>query len=386
MKNENLGFETKAIHIGSEPDEKTGAVTPPIFLSTTFQQDSPGQPKAGFEYIRAGSPTKTQYEKCLASLERAKHAFAFSSGCAATSMVLQTLKKGDHIISSDDLYGGTYRLFETVFKKFGLEFSFVDTTNINNVEEAIKRNTRLVWIETPTNPTLKISNIQQISQLIKNKDVVLAVDNTFLSPYFQSPLSLGAHIVVHSGTKYLGGHSDVLGGAVVTNNDQLAEEFVHLSKTVGSCPSPFDCYLLLRSLKTLSIRMKAHEENAMKVAKMLENSPLVDEVLYPGLKSHPQHELAKTQMKGFGGMVSFYLKGGWLEVEKFLKNLKVFVLAESLGGVESFVNHPAAMTHASLPQDMLNNLRIKENLLRLSVGLETPQDLIDDLEHSLKKV
>ncbi len=377
-----FGFETLAIHAGQPPEAEFGAVIPPLYLSTTFAQSAPGEYKK-YDYSRAGNPTRTSYEKCVASLEGADFGFGFSSGCAATSTVIQLLKAGDHVIANDDMYGGTFRLFNSVLSQFGVEFSYVDLTDADNLKSAIKENTKLVWLETPTNPVLKISDIKTISQIAHDKNVLVAVDNTFMSPYFQSPLALGADLVVHSATKYINGHSDVVGGVIATNDKNLAEKLEFLVKSVGAMSSPFDSYLAMRSLKTLAVRMKAHEENAMAVARFLEAHDNVEKVLYPGLKSHPQNSLACEQMKGFGGMVTFYIKGGLKEASTFMQNLKVFTLAESLGGVESLVEHPAIMTHASIPKENREKLGISDALIRLSVGIETQEDIINDLKNAL---
>ncbi|MCB9025672.1 MAG: cystathionine gamma-synthase [Bdellovibrionaceae bacterium] len=380
--NKEWGFSTRAIHVGQEPDPTTGAIMTPIYLTSTYVQSSPGQHK-GFEYSRTSNPTRKAYEKCLANLEGGQHGFAFASGCAATTTVLHLLKAGDHVVASDDMYGGTFRLFDKVLRNNGIEFSFVDLTNANNLTSAIKAKTKLVWLETPTNPMLKISDISTIASLLKGKDILLAVDNTFMSPYFQQPLSLGAHIVVHSTTKFVNGHSDIVGGAVVTNDQKIAEKIAFLSNSMGAICSPFDAYICMRSLKTLALRMEAHQRNAMKIAEYLENHPAIDSVIYPGLKSHPQHELAKKQMSGFGGMITFNLKGGLSAARHLLEGVKVFALAESLGGVESLIEHPAIMTHASVPLELRQKLGITDGLVRLSVGIENIEDLITDLKKSL---
>ncbi|MBT4760509.1 MAG: cystathionine gamma-synthase [Bdellovibrionaceae bacterium] len=376
------GFETLAIHAGQSPDAEFGAVIPPLHLSTTFAQTEPGK-YTKYDYSRAGNPTRTSYEQCIASLEGADFGFGFSSGCAATSTVIQLLKAGDHVIANDDMYGGTYRLFNSVLSKFGVEFSYVDLTNSENLSAALQDNTKLVWLETPTNPTLKISDIKEISKIAHQKGAMVAVDNTFMSPYFQSPLALGADMVVHSATKYINGHSDVVGGVIATNNSDLAEQIDFLVKSVGAMSSPFDSFLAMRSLKTLAVRMRAHEENAKVVAKFLESHANVEKVLYPGLDSHPQHALAKEQMKGFGGMITFYIKGGLSEASTFMQKLKVFTLAESLGGVESLVEHPGIMTHASVPKENRDKLGITDTLIRLSVGIESQEDIINDLKNAL---
>lgn len=382
MDYKELGFETRAIHVAQEPEKEYGSVMPPIYLTSTFAQESPGVVKK-FDYSRGGNPTRNAYAECVASLEGAKHGFAYASGLAATTTLLLTLKAGDHIIANDDMYGGTFRLFEKIFKKFNIEFTYVDLTDISNLAPAIKENTKWIWLETPTNPTLKISDIQALSSIAHEKDLLVAVDNTFMSPYFQNPLIQGADLVMHSATKYLNGHSDIIGGILVTNNDQLAEQLNFITMSTGAVASPFDSYLAMRSLKTLSVRMQAHEKNALKIAEFLEQHKNVEKVLYPGLASHPQYELAKKQMSGFGGMVTFYIKGGLKEARGFLEKVKVFTLAESLGGVESLVEHPAIMTHASVPADQRKLLGIDDTLIRISVGIESIEDLIKDIEQAL---
>ena len=379
----NFGFSTRAIHAGQQPDPSTGAIMTPITLSSTFVQSSPGVHK-GYDYARGNNPTRRAYEDCLASLEGGKRAFAFGSGCAAEAMSIHLLKTGDHVVAGDDLYGGTYRLFEQVMKHMGIEFTYVDLTKTENFASAIKLNTKMVWIETPTNPSLKLADIRAIAKIAKAKNIISVVDNTFMSPYFQRPLELGADVVVHSTTKYVGGHSDVIGGAVVTSNDELIAKYTLLVKSIGAVASPFDAYLCMRSLKTLAVRMQAHEKNGRAVAEYLSKHPKVDRVLYPGLASHPQHALAKEQMHGFGGMITIYLKGGIAESRKMLENVKVFSLAESLGGVESLINHPAIMTHASIPADKRKELGIDDAMIRLSVGIEDLDDIIRDLEQALK--
>ena len=379
----NFGFSTRAIHAGQQPDPSTGAIMTPITLSSTFVQSSPGVHK-GYDYARGNNPTRRAYEDCLASLEGGKRAFAFGSGCAAEAMSIHLLKTGDHVVAGDDLYGGTYRLFEQVMKHMGIEFTYVDLTKTENFASAIKLNTQMVWIETPTNPSLKLADIRAIAKIAKAKNIISVVDNTFMSPYFQRPLELGADVVVHSTTKYVGGHSDVIGGAVVTSNDELIAKYTLLVKSIGAVASPFDAYLCMRSLKTLAVRMQAHEKNGRAVAEYLSKHPKVDRVLYPGLASHPQHALAKEQMHGFGGMITIYLKGGIAESRKMLENVKVFSLAESLGGVESLINHPAIMTHASIPADKRKELGIDDAMIRLSVGIEDLDDIIRDLEQALK--
>lgn len=383
MKNySEFGFSTKAIHAGQEPDPTTGAIMTPVYMTSTYVQESPGVHK-GWEYSRTHNPTRKAYENCMASLENGKFGFAFASGCAATTTVLHLLKNSDHVIAMDDMYGGTFRLFDKVLKPMGLNFSFVDLTNISEFEKAIKPSTKMVWLETPTNPTLKLADIEAISKLSKSKGILVVVDNTFMSPYFQKPLDLGADIVVHSATKYIGGHSDVVGGIAVTSSNDIAQKLAFLSNSMGAIQGPFDSFLALRSLKTLPIRMKAHQENALKVAQFLESHPKVARVIYPGLPSHPQFQLAKKQMSGFSGMITFYIKGGLSEAREFLEKVKIFSLAESLGGVESLVEHPAIMTHASVPVEKRKELGIDDSLIRLSIGIEDIEDLLKDLKEAL---
>lgn len=379
----NFGFSTRAIHAGQEPDPSTGAIMTPITLSSTFVQASPGVHK-GYDYARGNNPTRRAYEDCLASLENGKRAFAFGSGCAAEATTLHLLSSGDHVVAGDDLYGGTFRLFERVMKQMGIEFTYVDLTNPANFDKAVKSNTKMVWIETPTNPSLKLIDIRAVAAKARAKGVISVVDNTFMSPYFQRPLELGADVVVHSTTKYVGGHSDVIGGAVVVSRDDLIEKYTLLVKSIGAVSSPFDAYLCMRSLKTLAVRMQAHQKNGHAVAEYLSKHPMVAKVLYPGLPSHPQYALAKEQMSGFGGMVTMYIKGGLAEARKFLENVRVFSLAESLGGVESLINHPAIMTHASIPADQRRELGIDDTMIRLSVGIEDLDDIIRDLEQALR--
>jgi cystathionine gamma-lyase len=385
MKNidRKVAFATRAIHEGQNPDPTTGAIMTPVYLTSTYVQESPGVHK-GYEYSRTGNPTRKAYEDCLASLESGKYGFAFASGCAATTTVMHILKAGDHVVACDDMYGGTFRLFDKVLRHNGIDFSFVDLTNPENFEKAIKPNTKLIWIETPTNPMLKLVDIRKHCALAQKKNIVSVVDNTFMSPYFQRPLELGADVVVHSTTKYINGHSDVVGGALVTNRQDLAERIAFLSNSMGGIQSTFDAFLCMRSLKTLPVRMRTHETNAKAVAAFLEGHSRVEKVIYPGLTSHPQHALAKEQMSGFGGMITFYIKGGMTESRGFLEKVKIFSLAESLGGVESLIEHPAIMTHASVPAENRKALGISDNLVRLSVGIEDLQDLLWDLEQALK--
>ncbi len=380
-----MKFATKVIHVGGHPDPETGAVMPPIYQTTTYAQESPGKHK-GYEYTRSHNPTRTRLEECLASLEGAKYALVAASGMGITTLIMHSLPPGSTILCGDDVYGGTYRILTTVFHKIH-NIIFVDTTNIKNVERAMKEHKpQLVWIETPTNPLLKITDIEKVTQLARSHKALSVVDNTFMSPYFQNPLSLGADIVVHSMTKYLNGHSDVIGGCLMTNRKSLYEKCWKLQNTLGPSQSPFDSWLVIRGLKTLAIRMQAHEKNALKVAKFLEAHPKVEKVVYPGLKTHLHHKLAKKQMKGYGGMITFYLKGDIKKSKRFLERVKVFTLAESLGGVESLIEHPAIMTHASIPKKLREDIGISDNLVRLSVGIEDSEDLIRDLENALKSL
>ena len=381
MKNKDtkVNFATKAIHAGQQPDPTTGAIMTPVYLTSTYVQESPGVHK-GWEYSRTHNPTRKAYENCMAALENGTHGFAFASGCAATTTILALMKNADHVIAMDDMYGGTFRLFDKVLRPMGLNFSYVDLTQVKNFEAAITPATKMVWLETPTNPTLKLADIETIAKIANQKGILVVVDNTFMSPFFQRPLDLGADIVVHSATKYIGGHSDMVGGIAVTNKAELAERMAFLSNSMGTIQGPFDSFLALRSLKTLPLRMKAHEANAIQVANFLSSHPKVEKVIYPGLKSHPQHDLAKRQMLGFGGMITFFIKGGLPAARKFLESVEIFALAESLGGVESLVEHPAIMTHASVPADKRKELGIDDSLIRLSVGIEDIDDLIKDLE------
>lgn len=372
-------LDTKCIHAGQEPDPISGAVMTPIVLSSTFAQDGPGVHK-GYDYSRAGNPTRTALEGCLAALEGAKHGVAFGSGCAATTAILLTLKSGDHVLCGDDVYGGTFRIFDKVLKQFGVEATFMDMGDATRVGEAIRPSTRLVWLETPSNPMLKVFDIAAICAIARKRGVPVAVDNTFATPMLQQPLALGATMAVHSTTKYLNGHSDVVGGAVMTSDDAFADKLHFLQKSVGGVPSPFDCYMVLRGLKTLGVRMERHVETARGIAEWLEKHPKVVRVRYPGLASHEGHAVASRQMKGPGGMISFELAGTLAQSTAFLKALRIFACAESLGGVESLAEHPAIMTHASLPAEARRALGIGDGLIRLSVGLEDARDLRSDLE------
>jgi cystathionine gamma-lyase len=377
-----LGFGTLAIHAGQEPDSLTGAVMTPIYQTSTYAQSSPGKHR-GYEYSRTDNPTRTAYQACVAALENAKHALAFASGLAATDGIMHTLKAGDHVVCCDDVYGGTFRIFDKVFKRLGIEYTFVDLADPSKLEAAIRPNTKILWLETPTNPMLKILDISALSAVAKKHGVITVVDNTFMSSYFQKPLDLGADVVVHSVTKYMNGHSDVVGGVLATNNDKLYDDLKFMQNAVGGVPAPMDCFLVMRGLKTLHVRMERHAQNAMAIARYLEKHPKVDRVIYPGLESHPQHSIARKQMSGFGGMITFFIKGGLDQARNFLESVKIFTLAESLGGVESLIEHPAIMTHASIPAETRKTLGIHDNLIRISVGIEDLEDLKADLEQAL---
>ena len=375
-------IETLCVHAGVEPEPGTGAIMTPIFQTSTYVQQGPGQHK-GYEYSRGGNPTRTSLEKALAALEGAKHAVSFSSGLAAEQAIVQTLDPGDHVLVSQDVYGGTGRLFRRLFAKYGIEFEFIDLRDPALVLSRVKPSTRMIWAETPTNPLMQIVDIEALGTLAKKSGAKLVVDNTFCSPVLQRPLMLGADVVVHSTTKYIGGHSDLIGGAIMLNDDALAEQIGFIQFAGGAVNSPFESFLLLRSIKTLAIRMKQHSENALKFAREIEESGAFAKVLYPGLESHPQHELARRQMSGFSGMVSVYLDGGMERTTRFLQALRVFALAESLGGVESLVNHPETMTHASVPPELREELGINSELIRFSVGIENVDDLIGDVKQAL---
>lgn len=355
---------------------------PPIFQTSTYAQKAPNDHQ-GYDYARVGNPTRTALEKLIAGLEEADEGVCFSSGVAAIDAIMKTLRPGDHVVSTNDLYGGTYRLFTQVFENYGIEFSFVDMTNISEVEKALQENTKMVWMETPTNPLLRIIDIEAVTKLTSSKNILSIVDNTFASPYLQRPLTLGADAVMHSSTKYLGGHSDVIGGAVASSNKKLLEQLRFQIKTSGAVPGPMDCYLILRGIKTLSVRVQRSVENAKKIATHLSNHPKVNEVFYPGLESHPQHEIAARQMDDFGAMVSFSLKDDSIEkASEFMSKTGIFTLAESLGGVESLISHPASMTHGSIPKEVREKAGLKDSLIRLSVGIEDVDDLIDDLNQA----
>ena len=377
---EGFGFETRAIRAGQPHDSRTGGVVTPIALSTTFAQDAVGQPKFGYEYARTGNPTRHAYETCLASLECAQYGFAFSSGMAAEDSLLRFLEPEDKIILGNDAYGGSFRLIDKIYGRNKISHEAIDLSNPNSIKEAWTTDTKIVWLETPTNPLLNVVDIQKISEITHELEGLLIVDNTFATPYLQKPISLGADAVVHSATKYLGGHSDVVGGFVATNNESLVEHLSFTQNAVGAVPSPFDCYLVLRGIKTLAVRMDRHCENAKAVVNFLSQHPKVKQVFYPGLEDHKGHAIAKNQMKDFGGMVSFTVSGGRQEAEKISASTKVFTLAESLGAVESLIEHPGAMTHASVAG---SPLEVPDDLIRISIGIESIEDLLEDLENAL---
>ncbi len=378
-----MKFATAAIHAGQRPDPTTGAIMTPVYQTSTFVQASPGVCKDNYDYARSANPTRTALEANLAALEGGKYGVCFSSGCAAMSAVLHSLKSGDHVVLCDDVYGGTFRLFDKIFLQFGVTYTLVDMSDLKKTAAAFTPQTKLVWLETPTNPMLKVIDIKAVADIAKAHKALVAVDNTFATPYLQSPLKLGADIVCHSSTKYLGGHSDVIGGVLIVNDSALAEKLHYIQNAVGGVPGPWDCFLLLRSTKTLPIRMERHCENAMKVATFLEGHRQIERVYYPGLKSHPQHEIAARQMRGFGGMISAVLKGDLDDSRRFLERVQIFSLGESLGGVESLIEHPAIMTHASIPAENRAKLGIVDGLVRFSVGIEDVDDLIADIEYGL---
>ena len=387
-KKNTQGFATKAIHSGQEPDPSTGAIIGPIYTSSTYVQESPGEHK-GFDYSRTSNPTRKALEICMTDLEEGGQGFAFSSGMAATATVLELLDAGDHIISMDDLYGGTYRLFENVRKRSsGLEFSYSNLSSLDGLESLLKPNSRMIWVESPSNPLLRIVDLEKVSAFAKKHNLISVCDNTFCSSYVQKPLNLGFDVVLHSATKYLNGHSDVIGGLVVSSQERkdLAEQLAFLSNSIGSIMSPFDSFLVLRSLKTLAVRMEKHCENAFEIAGFLEEHEAIEKIYYPGLSNHPNHEIAKKQMNGFGGMITVVLKGGLKTATTFLERTKIFALAESLGGVESLIEHPAIMTHASVPAEVRKDLGIEDGLVRLSVGIESVEDLLEDLNQALSGV
>jgi cystathionine gamma-lyase len=373
-----MRFDTLAIHAGQEPDPTTGAIMTPVYLTSTYVQAGPGEHK-GYEYSRTKNPTRTALEGCLAALEGARFGYAFASGLAATDTLIHLLDAGDHVVCSDDVYGGTFRIFDKVFKRLGLSFSFVDLSKPGTLEAALTPKTRMVWLETPTNPTLKLVDLARVAEIARARKITTVCDNTFLSPYFQRPLEFGIDVVMHSTTKYINGHSDTVGGFIATSDADLAQRVAFLQNAVGGVPSAMDSFLVLRGVKTLHVRMDRHEQNAMKVAEFLVGHKKAGHVVYPGLASHPQHALARKQMKGFGGMLTFEIQGGLAAARKFLKAVKVFACAESLGGVESLIEHPAIMTHASVPPETRAALGISDGFIRLSVGIEDVQDLVDDL-------
>ncbi|GAB2571065.1 cystathionine gamma-synthase [Spirosoma areae] len=378
-----MKFGTKAIHAGIEPDPTTGAIMTPIYQTSTYVQESPGKHK-GYEYARTQNPTRTVLQNNLAALENGKHGICYASGLGATDAILKLFKPGDEIIASNDLYGGTYRIMVRVFQEFGLKFKFVDLSDSDNLEALITPTTKMVWIETPTNPLLRLVDIATIAAITKQHTIQLVVDNTFASPYLQNPLDLGADMVMHSVTKYLGGHSDTVMGAIVLNDDETAQRLAFIQNACGAVPGPQDCFLVLRGIKTLHVRMQRHCENAMKVAQYLQQHPKVSQVYYPGLESHAGHDLAKKQMRDFGGMLSFELKGDSMpEAVRVMESFEVFSLGESLGGVESLCTHPASMTHASIPKEERQRNGLKDTLIRLSVGIEDVEDLIQDLERAI---
>jgi len=381
------GFGTRAIHAGQEPDPSTGAIMTPIYATSTYVQESPGKHK-GYDYARSINPTRLAYEKCIADLESGTRGFAFASGLAAMATALELIDSGSHVIASDDLYGGTFRLFDKVRRRSAnLDFTFVDLTDARSFEDEIKSNTRLVWIETPSNPLLKLIDLEAIAKTARERDVISVCDNTFASPWIQRPLELGFDVVIHSATKYLNGHSDLVGGVVVVGeNKELGDQIAFLQNSVGAIAGAFDSFLVMRSLKTLALRMERHCANALEIARWLEEQSQVGLVSYPGLKSHPQHDLARQQMRGFGGMVTITLKTDLEGTKRFLENTELFALAESLGGVESLINHPALMTHASVPKEQRDALGVTDSLVRLSVGIEDVRDLIDDLKNAFEAI
>jgi cystathionine beta-lyase/cystathionine gamma-synthase len=378
-----MQFGTKAIHAGAEPDPSTGAIMTPIYQTSTYVQEAPGKNK-GYEYARSQNPTREALETALAALENGKFGLCFSSGVAATDAVIKLLAPGDEVIAASDMYGGTYRLFTKVFEKFGIKFHFVDMQDAANISKYLNANTKLIWLETPTNPLMNIVDIQAVADLAKGKNIIVCVDNTFASPYLQNPLDMGADIVMHSATKYLGGHSDVIHGCLVMNDKDLKDKLYFIQKSCGAVPGPQDCFLVLRGIKTLHVRMERHSENGEKIAHFLKNHPKVGKVYWPGFEDHPGHAIAKKQMRSFGGMISFTLKDETIAAaNKVLSSTKLFSLAESLGGVESLINHPASMTHASIPREERIKNGLSDSLIRLSVGIEGADDLIEDLRKAI---
>lgn len=377
-----MKFSTKVIHAGQEPDPSTGAIMTPIFQTSTYAQAGIGEHK-GYEYARSSNPTRTALEECLAALEDGAYGLAFASGLAAETAVLSLLSSGDHMISCDDLYGGSYRIFERIIRRYNIDTSYVTAGSIEEYEKAIRPNTKLIWLETPTNPLLRLVDIRAVAEIAHRHNILLVVDNTFSSPYFQQPLNLGADIVLHSTTKYINGHSDVIGGAVITSNEEVYQALKFYQNAAGGVPGPFDVWLTLRGIKTLAVRMRQHEQNAHAVARFLAEHPRVEKVYYPGLASHPDHELAKRQMSGFGGMVSFQFKGTFADVDTVVRRFKVFTFAESLGGVESLACHPVTMTHGSIPKEIREARGLTDTLLRLSIGIEDIEDILADLNQAL---
>ncbi|MGA2198648.1 MAG: PLP-dependent aspartate aminotransferase family protein [Nitrososphaerales archaeon] len=377
-----MRFATKAVHSGNEPDRETGAVAPPIFTASTFAQDGIGRPR-GYEYSRSGNPTRERLERAVAELEHGKHGLAFSSGLGAITTVGSLLKKGDHVLICNDVYGGTFRVFDKVFSNYGITFSRVDARDPGSLAKAALSSTRMIWLESPTNPLMVILDIRSIAKFARERGLILAVDNTFASPYLQNPLKLGATIAVHSTTKYMSGHSDMIGGALAVSDDDIYSRLKFLQNAMGAVPSPFDCYLALRGLRTLHLRMEQHSKNAQMIAEMLQESGRATDVYYPFLRSSPDYKLAKKQMSLGGGMLSFRIRGGYKAAARFLESLRIFVLAESLGGVESLAEHPARMTHSSLPKDERERMGITDDLIRLSVGIEDPLDLVEDVKQAL---
>jgi cystathionine beta-lyase/cystathionine gamma-synthase len=380
-----MRFETIAIHAGERPDVKHGAISVPIYQTSTFVFEDIGKTR-GYDYSRTANPTRKVLEDTIAQLEGGKAGFAFATGMAAEATAIHLLKAGDHVISTDDVYGGTYRLFRNVMSDFGLEFTFLKMDSRETIEEAIRPNTKMIWLETPSNPLLNITDIEMVVDVARKNKLITVIDNTFATPYFLKPIEYGVDLIVHSTTKYLNGHCDVVGGAVVTTTDELTQRVQFLLNAMGTCASPFDCWLVLRGIETLAVRMKQHQENAMAIANYLTKQSTVKKVFYPGLISHPGYQIAKRQMKGFGGMVSFEIKGGIKSANAFLKKLKIFSLAESLGGAASLAEHPATMSHASMPEEYRKKIGVTDEVIRLSVGLENIEDLIEDIDQALKLV
>jgi cystathionine gamma-lyase len=379
-----MKFATKQIHAGQHPEETTGAVITPIFQTSTYSNEKLGESK-GFDYGRTINPTRSALESNLAALENGKYGFCFSSGMAAVQAMITMFKPGDHVVCTNNVYGGTYRLFEMIIKDYGVEFSYVNTSDHEELKNSIKDNTKLIYVETPTNPMLNITDLKKLNELAKEKKIMTCVDNTFMSPYFQNPLDFGIDIVLHSSTKYINGHSDVIGGCLITSDDKIAEKLKFIQNSIGAVPAPFDCWLILRSTKTLAQRMKAHNENAMAICEVLEKEKRIQKVLYPGLKSNPQFDLAQSQMRGFGGIISIVLDD-FDKAVSFCNELKIFQTAESLGGVESLVCHPVSMTHGVIPKELREKIGLSDGLVRLSVGIEDKDDLIVDIENALKKL